>query len=221
MKKLKYIIGLLIFFLALIGGHYFLNINKSKDIDSTQMDEKFSISDKPVNVLLISKTASMMGRGDGMGDTIWFDVLDCIVDFVKTIPLNTVLVVFEFDHTFYEPEVFNLSSDEQRQKTINHIRKITPDGRHALINDVLYSAINYLDINYPENDKSIYLITDRFDSSSIIGFDKVIQSLESLQGGKNHLYYIDLRRRAFNNLIEESETNPHFSLLWDCSEINE
>lgn len=221
-KKLKYIIGLLIFFLALIGGHYFLNTNKSKVTDSEKANEKPDLSNKPVTVLLIHNTGTMMGRGDAMGDTIWFDVQDCIIDFVKNIPLNTVVVVFEFDHSLYEPGVFYLSSNEHKQKAINHIRGIIPfAGFPAAINNVLYSAMDFLSKNYPENNKSIYLITNRVDSSSSIGFEKVIQSLESLQGEKNHLYYIDLWNRARHDVFQEAKINPHFSLLQDCSEINE
>ncbi len=70
------------------------------------------------------------------------------------------------------------------------------------------------------NSKSIYLITDRFDSSSRIMFSEVIQSFEELPGLENHLYYIDLRRRVFDDVIQESEINPRFSLLKDCYEMN-
>lgn len=46
-----------------------------------------------------------------------------------------------------------------------------------------------------------------------------IEGFDDLSGFENHLYYIDLRGRAINDIVQEAAINPRFSLLRDCSEM--
>ncbi len=169
-------------------------------------------SDAFTSVLIIDKTGSMMGRGDGYGDTIWFEVQEYLLDYVKGIQLNTKVIIYEFDRHLYGPTVFHVTNETVRDDIKNLITNIVPDGQSTAIYDALSKALHYLEENYKDNRKLIYLITDGRDNASSIPFSDMILEFSAKRGEYDHLYYIDLRDRASDDVKREATTNPNLTL---------
>lgn len=197
---MKRIIQLFVVTSILSGG---ITINKSAHANDT---------DAFISVLIIDKTGSMMGRGDGYGDTIWFEVQEYLLDYVRGIQLNTKVVIYEFDRHLYGPTVFHVANESVKSDIENHITNIIPDGQSTAIYDALSQALIYLDENYKNNRKLIYLITDGRDNASSISFPDMISEFSAKRGEYDHLYYIDLRDRASDDVKREATTNPNLTL---------
>lgn len=175
--------------------------------------------DSYISVLIIDKTGSMLGKGDGRGEEIWHDVQSYLFDYVTGIKLNTQVVFYEFDRNLYGPKVFSVVNESIKNDIRQYIENITPDGQSTAIYDALNKALAYLKKHYSNDKKLIYLITDGRDNSSGISFQRIITEFSATRGEFDHLYYIDLRDRAADNVRRESNTNPHFTLTKEFTKI--
>ena len=163
--------------------------------------------------LIIDKTGSMMGRGDGMGDTIWFETQDYLMEFADMINLNTKVIIYTFHGTVDPPVSFYLQNESVKQEMKSFIRNIVPDGRNTAIYDALDKSLSDLEENYPDNPKLIYMITDGEDNASELKFEDIITKFSAQRGEFDHLYYIDLRNRATREDQEKIEDDEHIHLL--------
>lgn len=197
MKKTKQftIAFLMVFFIILVSMPLYANA-----------------SDTYISVLIVDKTGSMVGKGDGNGESIWNDVQGYLLNYVDGIQLNTQVVFYEFDRDLYGPEVFFVDKESVKNDIREYIKGMDPNGQNTAIYDALNKALNYMDRNYRNNKKLMYLITDGKDNASGMSFSRIMTEFNATRGEFDHLYYIDLRDRAADNVRREAKTNPHFTL---------
>lgn len=205
MKPVKFILKTVLVILALhmmFGGKLTTRLQ-------AQDDDTFIYS------LILDKTGSMMGRGDGLGDTIWFEVQNYLMGFIDMIDYNTMVIVYPFHGSVDPPSTFFINSTGAKQELRNYIRNITPNGQNTAIYKALDDALNDLNENYPNNPKLIYLITDGHDNASptSYSFSDNLNRFSAIRGEFDHLYYIDLRRRAQPHDIEIANRDRHTHIL--------
>lgn len=166
-----------------------------------------------IYALVLDKTGSMMGIGDGHDDTIWFEVQDYLTGFIDMIDYNTKVIVYPFHGTVDPAREFYINSSGAKQELRNYLRGIVPNGWNTAIYRALDEALNDMEENYPDNPKLIYLITDGNDnaSSANYSFADNLRRFSAIRGEFDHLYYIDLRQRADSRDIEiaDRDSNTH------------
>lgn len=150
-------------------------------------------ANKPfVHCLVLDNTLSMTGCCGY--ENIWSEVQDYCYSWVDGIPESSTILFYTFAQNLSNPVKFMINSDTDRNKVKESIRNVNVDGlkTHIVVN--LLKVIDYLNENYTDYNKRIYLITDGVNEDEYRneGFSAVLQKLGSWQGDYNHLYYVDL-----------------------------
>jgi len=160
-----------------------------------------------VTCIVLDKTASMVGKPDG--SNIWADVQNYTLNMIDAISINTTVIVFEFDGKCYGPKTFTISQQADKGAIKTYVKSVKPDGQSTAIYNALDVAWQYMQNNYSNHNKIIYLITDGRDNASQMSFSSVLSKFSANKGEYDHLYYIDLRDMAdanIKNLVSQTES---------------
>jgi len=146
-----------------------------------------------VNCLVLDKTGSMVGIGDGHGQNIWDDVKQYCYDMVDNVSVPTKIVVFTFDEKTYGPQLFDVRNSRDKEDVKNHLKSVQADGLSTAVYTAVKNAFDYLQENFKDSKKLIYLVTDGNDNASSLSFDDICEKFEMERSEYDYLYYIDLR----------------------------
>lgn len=149
-----------------------------------------------VSCLILDKTGSMVGNGDGHGDNIWSDVQEYCCEMVDNLSTPVNLVIYTFDAKCSSPQCFSIKGDGDKEDVKNYIKSIVANGRSTAIYSALNTALDYLRSNYPKSNQLLYLVTDGRDNASSMTFRQSLEKFAANRGEYDHLYYIDLRGTA-------------------------
>ena len=177
-------------------------------------------ANKPfMHCLMLDKTLSMIGQ-DKDRDNIWPDFQDYCFNWVDGIPQSTTLVVFTYDKDLSKPEVFVINTDADRQTVKDYIRNIKIDGRFTYIARNLRKAFEYVQENYPSYNKRIYLLTDGKEEEQGSDINGVLNLFDGSQSPDyNHLYYVDIKDKASEDLKNAIENNKGVTRVTGLTQV--
>jgi hypothetical protein len=165
-------------------------------------------ADNFVTVIVLDKTASMVGRGGGGATDIWAEVIDFTISIVESVPKGTVLVIYEFDANVHGPTKFLINDNSDVEKAKQHIKSVVPNGQRTGIYNALDIVLKAMNSSYAENRKIIYLITDGIDDASTMTFKSILEYYSVTRAEYDRLFYVDLRDMANDEnkrLIDDTE----------------
>ena len=151
------------------------------------------LNDKVHYVLVVDKTKSMIGQGDGYGNNIWKDVLNAAEEFIDSLPNKGQVSVYTFADSPSGKTTFDLERSNSKNDLKQFISSITVDGNFTAIYDALNKV--FMELVKPGSNEPIliYLFTDGKDNKSRIDFDDILAYYEANRTDYVHAYYIKLR----------------------------
>ena len=169
-------------------------------------------SEDYVHCLVLDKTKSMTGSGGGQN--IWPDVQDYCISWVDGIKIPSTVVFFTYAKELSAPQVFEIRTESDKQKVRNAIRGVVIDGRHTWIASNLAKAWDYLCNTYPKETKikKIYLLTDSIEEEMNSSFSSVVSKYAATRGDYDHLYYVDLKGTASEEVVNTLNSSEGTSI---------
>lgn len=159
-----------------------------------------------VSCLILDKTGSMVGLGDGHGHDIWEEVQNYCCEWIDGLNTPVDLVVYTFDAKCSSPQCFKINDTAGKTIAKDYVRSIKADGQSTAIYSAMSTAMDYLSSNYKNSSKLVYLVTDGRDNASSMTFSQTLKKFSADSAEYNHLYYIDLRGTAKESDIELLDT---------------
>ncbi|MBQ8695301.1 MAG: VWA domain-containing protein [Bacteroidaceae bacterium] len=158
-------------------------------------------SENYVHCLILDKTKSMTGSGGGQN--IWPDVKEYCISWVDGIKIPSTVVFFTYAKELSDPQVFEIKTESDKQKVRNALHGVVIDGRHTWIASNLAKAWDYLCRTYPKETKTkkIYLLTDGIEEEMNSSFSSVVNKYSATRGDYDHLYYVDLKGTASQEVV--------------------
>jgi len=178
-----------------------------------QLDAQNESSFATHHILVIDKTASMVGKGTtGKQVDIWNDVQNAVIEYIEAIPQNDKVTIYTFAQKLFEPESYIISQESDRQYAVKYVKSIVPDGNYTGI----YRALNEVFSNKENfsSDKGtiIYLFTDGENNIGSYSMKDVIDTFNANKGEFDHCYYVLLRNdlNIPNDVIQIAKNNSGF-----------
>ncbi len=165
----------------------------------------FSQDNQRVHCILLDKTKSMTGSGGGKN--IWADVQNYCYTWIDGIKVPSTIVFFTYAMDLNGPQIFEIRSEDDKYKVKEAVKNVNIDGRHTWIASNLGRAWEYLQKNYPNHDKKVYLITDGIEEEMNSSLDDVVKKYSATRGDYDYLYYVDLNDLAPAEVKEVFDTS--------------
>ncbi|MBE0652363.1 MAG: VWA domain-containing protein [Bacteroidales bacterium] len=176
-----------------------------------------NISDQVHYVLLIDKSKSMIGEGDGMGNNIWPDVLASAEEFIEDLPETGLVTVYTFAGDVSEGTKFNLDDLPSKDEIIRFLNEISIDGNNTAVYSAMSKVFTELVLPTKKEPVLIYIFTDGHDNRSVMNFDDILAYYQANRTDYVYSYYIKLR----GNLGEELKGKIDNANGISAVEINE
>jgi len=155
----------------------------------------FSQNKKNVNhILLIDKTESLTGKGDGGGQNIWSEVKKAVNDYIKDVKTGDKITIYHFSNMLSDPKVFIIKSENDKTAARSYVDKIDASGR----NTCLYNSLNEILDIWDNSKYNIWMgiYTDGHDNCGTIQFKDIIEKFKLKKGDDDYVYYITIGKDA-------------------------
>lgn len=151
---------------------------------------------KTHHILVIDKTASMVGRGSGNVTNIWGDVQRAVIDYVAAVPFGDKITIYTFAEDLNNPVQYSINNEVDKNSAINFVKNINPNGEYTGIYRALDGVFKTLEKKETNFGRIIYLFTDGENNVDSNTMNDVINTFNAYKGEFDHCYYVQLR----NNL---------------------
>lgn len=162
----------------------------------------FGQNKKNINhVLIIDKTASMVGKGDGNGVSIWRDVVDALKGYIDDVNMGDKITIYQFHGNLSDPRSVLISKNEDRATAKSFIDEIKPNGN----NTCLYEALDVVLKQWDNGKYDIWMgiYTDGKDNCHTLTFQQIVEKFKLKKGDRDFAYYITIGKEV----PEEIDTN--------------
>ncbi|MFW5804439.1 MAG: vWA domain-containing protein [bacterium] len=150
------------------------------------------------HVLIIDKTGSMIGKGDGNPEPIWEDAKKSIKNYVKNVDEGDYLSLYTFALVPSEAKTYKVTYSI-REEIIKYIDNIEANGQYTAIYDAFYKAFEEAKGLIPEETKvntNFYLYTDGIDNHSKKTFSGTIKEFSLNYDDSDYIFYKRLRENT-------------------------